>query len=274
MATLATILKESGLPMLEARLLAAHALGVERVWVSAHDREDIGELSCNAIESLLRRRRAGEPVAYLTGEREFYGLLLSVTPDVLIPRPETELLVDCAIPLLHGGGRALDLGTGSGAIAIALALNCPEAEVIACEASEAALGIARANARRHAAAVRFVRSDWFAGLRGERFNLVVSNPPYLALDDPHLDLGDLRFEPREALVAGRDGLECLEAIAASARDHLLPGGSLLMEHGHQQGESCVGMLERLGYSAVCDHRDLAGTGRTVQARFDPLPGRR
>lgn len=274
MASLAAILKSSGLPLLEARILAAHALGVERVWITAHENDEIGGDRGAAVESLLRRRQAGEPVAYLTGGREFYGLMLAVSPDVLIPRPETELLVDCAIALLRGGGRVLDLGTGSGAIAIALALHCPEAEVIACEASEAALGIARANARRHAAAVRFVRSDWFAGLRGERFNLVVSNPPYLALDDPHLDLGDLRFEPREALVAGRDGLECLEAIAASARDHLLPGGSLLMEHGHEQGESCVGILERLGYSAVCDHRDLAGTGRTVQARFDPLPGRR
>lgn len=267
MASLAAILKASGLPMLEARVLAACALGVGRVWISAHEKDEFSESAGRKIENLFRRRRAGEPVAYLTGEREFYGLSFSVGPAVLIPRPETELLVDCAIPLLRNGGRVLDLGTGSGAIAIAIALNCPAARVFACDDSVIALDIARENARRHGAQVSFVKSDWFAAMRGERFDLIVSNPPYIAQGDPHLDEGDLRFEPREALVAGKQGVECIDAIAASAREHIVPGGGLLIEHGHDQGEECIRLLERLGYLQVIDHRDVAGIPRLIQARF-------
>jgi len=273
-ASLAAILQASNLPPLEARVLAAHALGVERVWISAHEKDALDANRQSGIEALYRRRRAGEPVAYLTGEREFYGLSLAITPAVLIPRPETELLVDCAIPLLRQGARVLDLGTGSGAIALALALNCPAAEVSACEASDAALALARANATRHGARLRLLKSDWFAALQGERFDLVVSNPPYIALDDPHLLEGDLRFEPREALVAGRQGTECIEAIAVVARDHLVSGGWLLLEHGYDQGEACVRLLERLGYAKVSDHRDLAQNARVVQAQFDPAALRR
>lgn len=276
MASLASMLKASGLPQLEARVLAAHALGVDRVWISAHEKDELppgdeaAEKSLRSIETLFCRRRAGEPVSYLTGEREFYGLSLAVTPAVLIPRPETELLVDHAIALLRDGSRVLDLGTGSGAVAIAIAFNCPAAHVFACDASDFALDIARDNAKRHGARVSFVKSDWFSAMKNGRFDVVVSNPPYIALNDPHLDEGDLRFEPREALVAGRQGVECLEAIAASAREHLNPGGWLLMEHGYDQGEVCVRLLSRLGYAEVCDHLDLAGVGRTVQARFDPF----
>jgi release factor glutamine methyltransferase len=273
-ASLATILKASLLPLPEARILAAHALGVDKVWLSAHDKDELpggaaGEKSLSDIENLFRRRRAGEPVAYLTGEREFYGLSLGVSPAVLIPRPETELLVDHVIPLLRDGSTVLDLGTGSGAIAIAIAFNCPAAHVFACDASSEALEIARDNAKRHAAEVTFVKSDWFSALKDKRFDVIVSNPPYIALGDPHLDQGDLRFEPCEALVAGKEGVECIEAIAAAARDHLNPGGWLLMEHGYDQGEVCVGLLSRLAYTDVFDHRDLADIGRTVQARFDP-----
>ena len=260
--------------MLEARILAAHALGVERVWISAHEKDAPVEQALRDIETLFSRRRAGEPIAYLTGEREFYGLSLAITPEVLIPRPDTELLVDCAAALLREGGRVLDLGTGSGAIAIALALNCPLAEVSACEASDAALAVARTNVARHGSRLHLLKSDWFAALHGERFDLVVSNPPYLALDDPHLFEGDLRFEPREALVAGRQGTECIEAIAVVARDHLIAGGWLLLEHGCQQGEACVRLLERLGYARVSDHRDLADNARVVQAQFDPATVRR
>ena len=274
MAGLGAILKASRLPMLEARILAAHALGVERVWISAHEKDEPGANGLRDIEALYSRRRAGEPIAYLTGEREFYGLSLAITPAVLIPRPETELLVDRAIPLLREGGRALDLGTGSGAIALALALNCPMAEISACDASDAALAVARANTARHGAHLRLLKSDWFAGLQGERFDLVVSNPPYITLDDPHLFEGDLRFEPREALVAGKRGLECIDAIAVVARDHLHPGGWLLLEHGYDQGEACVRLLERLGYTQVSDHRDLAENARVVQAQFDPAVARR
>ena len=267
MANLAAILNASRLPPLEARVLAAHALGVERVWISAHENDEINPQAAAEIQALHQRRRAGVPVAYLTGEREFYGLSLAVSPAVLIPRPETELLVDCAIPLLREGGRVLDLGAGSGAIGIAIALNCPSARVFACEASEAALDIARENAKRHGAQVSFVKSDWFAAMRGERFNLIVSNPPYIAQCDPHLDEGDLRFEPREALVAGKDGIECLDAIAAAARDHLLPGGWLLIEHGYDQGQACVAMLNRLGYEQVDDYKDLSKQPRACLGRW-------
>ena len=260
--------------MLEARILAAHALGVSRVWVSAHEKDEPDAHGLRDIEALYLRRRAGEPIAYLTGEREFYGLSLAITPAVLIPRPETELLVNRAMGLLGGGGRVLDLGTGSGAIAIAVALQCPAAEVSACEASAEALAVARGNAQRHGAQLRLLKSDWFAALQGERFDLVVSNPPYLALDDPHLFEGDLRFEPRAALVAGREGVECIVAIAAAARDHLRAGGWLLLEHGCDQGEACVRMLEHLGYARVSDHRDLAGNPRVVQAQFDPAAAAR
>lgn len=270
MASLAAILKTSGLDRLEARVLAAHALGVERVWISAHENEEINDRAAAQIQVLHQRRSAGEPVAYLTGEREFYGLSFSVSPAVLIPRPETELLVDCALPLLREGSRVLDLGTGSGAIAIAIAHHYPAAEVIACDASAGALEMARANARRHGAEVRFMKSDWFSALQGERFDMVVSNPPYIALGDPHLTQGDLRFEPCEALVAGVEGVECIEAISAAAVDYLLPGGWLLLEHGHDQGEVCVRMLQQLGFTQICDHRDLAGIARTVQARFGTI----
>ena len=273
MASLVAILQASRLPMLEARILAAHALGVERVWISAHEKEELDANRQTGIEALFRRRRAGEPVAYLTGEREFYGLSLEITPAVLIPRPETELLVERAIALLDEGTTVVDLGTGSGAIAIALALNCPAAQVSACEASDVALAVARANAARHGARLRLVKSDWFAGLHGQRFDLVVSNPPYIALDDPHLLQGDLRFEPPEALVAGKSGLECIDAIAVVAREHLHPGGWLLLEHGYDQGEACVQLLERLGYANVSDHRDLSDNARVVQAQFDPAFGR-
>jgi release factor glutamine methyltransferase len=201
---------------------------------------------------------------------------------VLIPRPETELLVELAlerlgeIPSEHPC--VLDLGTGSGAIAIAiasvLAANRPGATVSACDASEAALAVARANAARHGVPVRLLCSDWFAALGDERFDVVVANPPYIAGQDPHLEQGDLRFEPRSALVADEGGLGCLRAIAETARAHLQTGGWLLMEHGYDQGEPCVQLLERLGYAQVSDRRDLSGNPRVVQGRFDPAAARR
>ncbi len=274
MASLAALIRESGLPALEARVLAACALGVERAWIVAHDRDELGAKAQRDIQALYQRRRVGEPIAYLTGEREFYGLSLAITSAVLIPRPETELLVELALSLLKDGQRLLDLGTGSGAIAIAVALERPGARVSACESCAAAIEVARTNASRHGAPLELLRSDWFSMLGGAQFDVVVSNPPYIAADDPHLLEGDLRFEPRAALVAGREGVECLEAIAAAARGHLLPGGWLLLEHGYDQGEASVRLLERLGYTAVRDHCDLAGIARVVQARFDPVSARR
>lgn len=250
-------------------MLIAHELRVDRAWLAAHAEDEVGGAESTAVQSLFLRRRAGEPIAYLTGEREFYGLALAVTPAVLIPRPETELLVDIALKRLKDGARALDLGTGSGAVAIALALARPAVSVTACEASDDALEVARANARRHGARVRFAKSDWFSALGGERFDLIVSNPPYIASGDPHLTLGDVRFEPRQALEAGPTGLECIEAIAVAARLHLAACGWLVLEHGYDQGESCVQLLVRLGYAEVADRRDLAGAPRAVLGRFDP-----
>jgi release factor glutamine methyltransferase len=265
--TLAALLAASGLPALEAQVLAAHALGLSRARVLADSQRGLDAETVRAIERLFLRRRAGEPVAYLTGEREFHGLSLQVTPDVLIPRPETELLVELALEHLpNRAGRVLDLGTGSGAIAVAIAHAAPDAEVVAVDASGAALAVARENARRHGAAIRFVEGEWFAGVGSERFDVVVSNPPYVAAGDGHLGEGDLRFEPRTALVGGPDGLDAIRAIVAGAKRHLVPGGWLLFEHGFDQAERCRSLLAMYGYAGIANWPDLAGITRVAGGR--------
>lgn len=267
MPSVKRLLDESGLPGLEARLLLAHALGVERAWIVAHPDDEVSASQAARIEELYRRRREGEPVAYLTGEREFYGLALAVSPAVLIPRPETELLVEMALEHMARGQRVLELGTGSGAIAIALAHARPDAIVCAGDISEAALMVAQANAKRHQVRVRFERSDWFSAFAGDRFDMVLSNPPYIASGDAHLTQGDLRHEPRHALEAGPAGLECITRIAAEAPAHMTPGAWLILEHGHDQGDACVDLLRRLGYERVSDRADLAGVPRVVAGRW-------
>jgi release factor glutamine methyltransferase len=211
----------------------------------------------------VERRAAGEPIAYLTGNCEFYGLEFRVTPAVLIPRPETELLVDLALERLpvEGRARVLDLGTGSGCIAVSLGRQRPRMEVWAADAVPAALEVARDNALRLGATVRFVRSDWLADLAGERFDLILSNPPYVAAGDPHLSRGDLRFEPASALVAGEDGLNDIRRIVAAAPAHLAPGGWLLFEHGYDQAQRCRALLTAAGFGQVTSWRDLAGIER-------------
>jgi release factor glutamine methyltransferase len=266
-ATIASLLAASGLPAIEAEVLAAHALGIPRARLLADAGRALGPEASRRVERLFLRRRAGEPVAYLTGEREFYGLALRVTPDVLIPRPETELVVELALARLpNRAGRVLDLGTGSGAIAVALAHAAPDAEIVALDASAAALEVARENARRYGAAVRFMLGDWFAGLAGERFDVIVSNPPYVARGDAHLQEGDLRFEPDEALVGGVDGLEAIRAIVAGAVAHLVPGGWLLFEHGYDQAERCKSLLAMYGYAEIASWPDLAGIFRVSGGR--------
>ena len=266
-ATVASLLAASSLPPIEAQVLAAHALGLTRARLLADLPRVLDAETLRAIERLFLRRRAGEPVAYLTGEREFHGLSLKVTSDVLIPRPETELLVELALERLpNRAGRVLDLGTGSGAIAVAIAHAAPDAEVVAVDASRAALAVARENARRHGAALRFVEGEWFARLGGERFDLVVSNPPYVAAGDAHLGEGDLRFEPRTALVAGPDGLDAIRAIAAGAKEHLVAGGWLLFEHGFDQAERCRTLLRIYGYAGIEGWPDLAGIARVAGGR--------
>ena len=268
MPTLEELLRASALPAREARILLAHGLGISHATLAAHPERVIEAARAAEIEMAFARRRAGEPVAYITGEREFYGFALNVTPSVLIPRPETELLVELALARLHEGERLLDLGTGSGAIAIALALSRPALEVSACDASPEALEIARENAARLGAKLRLIQSDWFSALEGERFHAIVANPPYIASGDPHLAQGDLRFEPRHALEAGPSGLEAIAAIVAAAPIHLLPGGWIAIEHGYDQGPACERLLREAGFIEVSDHTDLAGLPRVVIGRRD------
>lgn len=265
--TIEGLLRESGLPRHEAEFLLRGALGCERIYLIAHAEDTVVSSSACKAQAWFARRRSGEPVSYITGWREFYGLALRVTPDVLIPRPETEQLVDLALERVPMGlpARVLELGTGSGAIAVALASLKPEWRITATDVSEKALDVARRNSQEHAVEIDFLRSDWFESIGPEQFDLVVSNSPYVSAGDPHLERGDLRFEPRVALVGGGDGLACIRRIAAGARQHLRPGGSLLLEHGCDQAESCVALLHELGYTEVDDFRDLAGLPRVSAA---------
>jgi release factor glutamine methyltransferase len=266
----------SALTVTEARILLGHALRVERAWIIAHGRDPVADAEARAAEAFFARRREGEPIAYITGEREFYGLSLHVTPSVLIPRPETERVVEQALTLIAGrkAPKVLDLGAGGGAIAVAIAHARRDAEVCASDASAEAIAVASRNASRHAVAVRFVQGDWFEALVGERFDLIASNPPYVADGDPHLEEGDLRFEPVAALRGGPDGMGCIRSIAAVARMHLSPGGWLVFEHGHDQGPACVRLLVGLGYTNVVDVQDLSGLPRVCKGQFDapPHPG--
>lgn len=252
-----------GVDRLDAQLLLAHLLRQPRAWLLAHGDAELGD-AAPAFEAGLARRAAGVPLAYVLGEWSFRGLALRVTPAVLIPRPETELLVDWALEV--AAGRAIDiadLGTGSGAIAIALKRALPQARVVASDASADALAVARENAAHHGAAIEFVEGDWWQPLAGRRFDLVVSNPPYIAGDDTHL--AALAHEPRGALTPEGDGLEALRRIVDSARNHLRPGGALLLEHGHDQGAAVTKLLTERGLHAAETRADLAGLARASGA---------
>ncbi|SMP66072.1 peptide chain release factor N(5)-glutamine methyltransferase [Noviherbaspirillum suwonense] len=261
--SLAQVLAQSPLDPLETRILLGHALGLSRVQlITRADRLlDAGEAA--RLQQLFARRLAGEPVAYLTGEREFYGLDFKVTPAVLIPRPDTELLVELVCARLPRGGSVLDLGTGSGAIAVAIAHARPDAQVSALDASAAALDVARFNAARHDVRVDFLQSDWYAGLASQRYSMIVANPPYIVAGDSHLSQGDLRFEPVDALTDHADGLSALRAIVAGAPGFLAEGGWLLMEHGYDQAAPVRALLQ--GWSQVESWRDLAGIERVTGA---------
>ena len=252
---------------LEARVLAAHVWQVDHAWLIAHDTDPLADAQSTAFETLLARRLTGEPVAYLVGTREFYGRSFRVSPDVLIPRPDTELLVEQALARMPAGQAmdVLDLGTGSGCIAITLALERPDARVTAVDRSAAALAIARHNAGILDARVEFLPSDWFSALAGRRFDLIVSNPPYVPVADSHLTRGDVRFEPLHALAAGGDGLDDLRHLIAAARAHLVPGGVLLLEHGHDQADAVVALLHNSGYARPQSWPDLAGILRVSGA---------
>lgn len=251
----------------DARVLACHLLGASRAWLIANPMHVLTESQDAQYDSLVARRAMGMPVAYLTGTREFWGRDFAVGPAVLIPRPETETLVEAALARLPGGGAVLDLGTGSGAIAVTVACERPGAAVCAVDASAEALGVARANAARHGAKVEFLHGSWYAPVAGRRFDLVVANPPYVAAGDRHLAEGDLRFEPRAALTDGSpDGLDALRAIVAGAPAHLAPGGWLLVEHGWDQAPACRDLLARAGFTQIVAIADLAGIPRVAGGR--------
>ena len=254
---------------LEAKLLLAHVLGRDRAWLAAHGEAPLDSMQARAYDALVRRRAAGEPIAYLTGRREFFGVDLDITPDVLIPRPETELLVELALRWLaaEASARVLDLGCGSGAVALAIARERPRASVLGTDLSPQALALARRNAERLAIGnASFLESDWFARVPSERFALIVGNPPYVARGDPHLDQGDLRFEPRAALVSGSDGLDALRAIVAGAPAYLAAGAYLALEHGYDQAGAVRALLRESGLQAVASARDLSGIERVSYAR--------
>ncbi|WP_462381995.1 peptide chain release factor N(5)-glutamine methyltransferase [Pseudomonas sp. Marseille-QA0892] len=265
MPTIAALLAEAVLPAsptarLDAELLLAHVLGKPRTYLRtwpdrSPDVEQVSQFHC-----LLKRRRAGEPVAYLLGHQGFWSLDLEVAPDTLIPRPETELLVEAALSLdVHEHASALDLGTGTGAIALALASERPTWSLVGVDRMPGAVALAERNRQRLALPnARFLESHWFAALKGERFDVIVSNPPYIAVDDQHLTQGDVRFEPLSALVAGVDGLDDLRLIIERSPDYLVPGGWLLLEHGYDQAEAVTTLLAARGFKDISNRRDLAG----------------
>lgn len=285
-ATAAQLLAESSLPRLEARALLAQVLSVPRERLVADPQLIVAVADAQRFDALAQRRRAGEPLAYVLGSREFYGRPFTVTPDVLVPRPETETLIDSALAVLRAlpataTPRVLDLGTGSGCIAITLALEWPAADLTAVDVSDAALAVAAANARALGASVTLHAGDWFEALdashlakRGTgsaeasadpRFDLIVANPPYIAAGDPHLPA--LRHEPLRALTDGADGLDCLRSIARQAPRWLRPGGTLLLEHGYDQRDAVHALLRNAGFADVQAVADAARIARVAVGRL-------
>ena len=293
---------------LEAQLLLQHILNVNRAWLIAHENDALEANIYAVFEALLNRRLNGEPMAYILGSREFYGLKLKVTPDTLIPRPDTETLVETALTKIalpvtpspqpspsggegvtklsdpaasprplwerarERGGKnitILDLGTGTGAIALAIAKHRPQAHVTALDASQAALDIAIENAQYlNILNVKFIFSDWFSALNTEKFDVIVSNPPYIEAADAHLKQGDLRFEPISALASGEDGLDDIRAIISQAPQHLNPYGWLMLEHGYNQAESVATLLKQAGFSEIDHVKDLAGINRVTLGQLN------
>ncbi|MBL8439211.1 MAG: peptide chain release factor N(5)-glutamine methyltransferase [Zoogloeaceae bacterium] len=260
----------------DARVLLCHVTGWNAAALIARGDRALSAPLAVRFEALVARRQQGEPVAYLTGEREFYGRLFRVTPAVLIPRPETELLVELALGQrgAYRQPRVLDLGTGSGILAITLALEWPESTVCAVDCARDALWVAMANAARLGASVSFIESDWFANMGADRFDLILANPPYVAQNDAHLQAGDVRFEPQGALASGPQGLDALGQIIADAPAFLEEGGWLMLEHGYDQAAAVRSRLVDAGFVDVESWKDLAGTERVSggrRLRREPLP---
>lgn len=278
MATLATLLREATAALtpgrdtarLDAEVLLCHLLGRNRAYLRAWPERELDADQAAAYRKLVTRRAEGEPVAYLTGQREFWSLTLRVTPATLIPRPDTETLVEQALAYIPADTpwAVADLGTGSGAIALALAHERPHCHIVATDLSAAALEVARDNAARNRIGnVEFRLGSWFAPLAGERFQLIASNPPYIRAADPHLQNGDIRFEPPSALSAGDDGLDAIRQLIAGAAHHLAPGGRLLLEHGYDQAAAVRELLQNHDYTEVTSWRDHGGIERVSGGRL-------
>ncbi len=269
---------------LDARVLLCHVVQRDAGYLIAHADAALGAGQQHVFQALVTRRRAGEPVAYMTGRREFFGLDFKATPAVLIPRPETELLVELGLEHIPQNKpcRVLDLGTGSGCVAISIVRHRPLARVIATDISAEALAVARENAtnllrinpaeppvgKRGLGGISFTRSNWYEALAGDKFDVIIANPPYVAEHDRHLDQGDLRFEPRAALVAGADGLDCIRGIVRDGASHLVAGGWLMFEHGLDQAASCRGLLQAAGFGLIYSWKDLAGHERVCGGQLD------
>jgi release factor glutamine methyltransferase len=258
--------RTTGVDRLDAHLLLGHVLCQTRSWLLANDDALLTDTQAHLADTLLGRRAAGEPVAYLVGEKEFHGLTLRVSPAVLVPRPDTETLVDWALELLSHSTQAsvLDMGTGSGAIALALKHSCPRAKVAALDVSAEALAIAGENAERLRLGIRLLHSDWWHAVAGQRFDMIVSNPPYIAGGDAHL--AALQHEPLLALTPGGDGLDAIRKIVSGASCHLNAGGWLLLEHGYDQAEAVTALLQAARFSAVTTRHDFAGNPRCTGGR--------
>ena len=268
-ATVGQALALSGLVPLDAQVLLAHVLERDRAWLITHRDDALTRVQADSFFTLAKRRREGDPVAYLTGTREFFGLSLSITPAVLVPRPETETLVELALEWLPADrdARVLDLGTGSGAIALAIAHERRRARVLATDASADALAVARDNATRLSLPnVEVVLANWYDGLGARTFDLIVSNPPYVAAGDPHLRCDGLQFEPSQALVADEGGLAALRTIIGGACNHLAAAGRLAVEHGFDQSNAVQTMLREAGFVDLVVRRDLAGIPRVAGGR--------
>ncbi|CAG0981671.1 Release factor glutamine methyltransferase [Methylophilaceae bacterium] len=256
---------------LEARLLLQDILGVNHAWLLSHENDALEDQAGIAFQSLLTRRLSGEPMAHILGRREFFGLDLGVTANTLIPRPDTETLVEAALQRIPQNApcKVLDLGTGTGAIALAIASRRPHAEVLAVDFSETALQVAIDNAARLGISnVRFLQSNWFSGVAGQIFDIIVSNPPYIAAGDIHLTRGDLRFEPLSALVSGDDGLDDIWHIIAATPQHLNQNGWLLLEHGYDQAERVAGLMRQHHFLEIGHTKDLAQIPRVTFGQFN------
>lgn len=271
------ILTDESSAFFEVNLLLQHVLGVNRAWLISHENDVLSVEKETEFTALFSQRLAGEPIAYIVGQREFYGLNLKVTPDTLIPRPDTETLVEAALERIPQNRllTVLDLGTGSGAIALAIAKNRPQAQVTAVDASSSALSIAQENANQlQISNVQFLHSNWFESLAGKIFDMIVSNPPYIASADPHLSQGDLRFEPASALASGEDGLNDIRLIVQQAAQYLNPNGWLMFEHGYNQAAEVAKLLEEAEFIAIQHVQDLAGISRVTLGQLpSPLNAR-